>query len=591
MNWPTGLFRLSSYDRRKAEAMESHSTNGTAPPAGPRADVQRAIAIATEPIADNGQRPSYNRHATAAPTTETAESAPSADTGHVVHDLLEGLEVSFGIEAAQVEREALETARSWAEKGLPRHDLALNGRLDVEDMLAHRTSHVFSDWARRVRDRVEGAIQSESEQVGARLLSLEQRLLRYKYLLDGLRGSRAEVAQAQFEDDKRADEASRAPKRRVAYAARLGSIPFWLFCAILVLADFVANVPVFNELLPSSPVAMQALQNIETNATANPETYGFTTFFARLGMHLDASILAFSVVLFLVVLGHFFGSALRTIVALHRARPIVDDELLHKHRHQPTVVAWFSLAGILTIVTVLFLARAGIEPATRARLAGGEAAVVAKRQQVAEAQQRNDLALVQQLDVERQTLEGQVPVLRARHEYAVSIASINWPIAALNLVLALCAALLAYQHQSETLELDPAHTVRAPAARERYRALRTSVEDERASVCALASDIDTRLRRTRHLAESRPLLRADGKAARLRGVIPLFRAENARTRGMDTRSILAFQAAVPDVIPGVDESAFQLPDVFEDSLKRYGDLQSRFLELEGEREAATETIA
>ncbi len=377
----------------------------------------------------------------------------------------------------------------------------------------------------------------------------------------------------------------------MAYAARLGAIPFWVFCTILVLADFVANVPVFNELLPSSPAAAQALQNIETNAAANPGTYGWTTFWAKLGMHLDASILAFSVVLFLVVLGHFFGASLRTIVALHRARPVVDDELLLKHRHQPTVVAWLSFAGILTIVTVLFLARAGIESASRERLTRMEASVTAKQQQLAEAQQRNDATQVQQFEVERQTLEGLVPVLRARHEYAVSIAAINWPIAALNLVLALCAALLAYQHQSENLELDASHSAQAPSARERYGVLRTAAEDERGEICVLSTHMATRIKRLTHLSETRPLLRADGKADRLRRVVPMFRAENARARGLDTRSILAFHTPVPDVLPAVDDSACPLPDVYAASLTRYADLQAEFLKLEREREAATETIA
>ena len=516
-----------------------------------------------------------------------------ADTGHIVHDPLEGLEVSFGVEASQLERDALESARSWAEKGLPRHDLEANGQLEIEGTLAHRASHTLSDWARRVRDRIESAIQSESEQVGARLITLEQRLLKYRYLLDELRAARAGVMQAQSQDEERAAEAAKAPRRRVAYAARLGSIPFWIFCAILVLADFVANVPVFSELLPSSPIAAQALQNIETNAAANPETYGWTTFWAKLGMHLDASILAFSVVLFLVVLGHFFGGALRTIVALHRARPVVDDELLLKHRHQPTVVAWLSLAGIFTIVTVLFLARAGIESASRERLVRAESAVTAKRAQLAEAQQRNDPTLVQQLDVERQTLEGLVPVVSARHEYATAIASINWPIAALNLVLALCAALLAYQHQSENLELDATYSAQAPAARERYRGLRAQVEDERGTICGIVSVIDTGITHIRHLSESRPLVRGgtDGKAERLRGVIPMFRAENARARGLDTRAILAFHAPVPDVVPAVDESSFSLPDTFNESLKRYDELRAEFLKREREREAATEVIA
>jgi hypothetical protein len=597
MQWPTGLFKWSSYDRRKSETVDAGGAAGVA------ADAPRAIAVATEPGVERGEASRDNGSHTgqfsetlwtepsAVGVTTIHTPAPPADSGHAAHDLLKGLEVSFGIEAAQVEREALETARSWAEKGLPRHDIEANGQLEVEGMLAHRASHVFTDWTRRVRDRFEGAIQSESEQLGKRLIALEQRLLRYRYLLDELRTSRAAVVRAQSQDEQHAADAARAPKRRVAYASRLGSIPFWALCTVLVLADFVANVPVFNELLPSSPVAAQALQNIETNATANPETYGWNTFWARLGMHLDASILAFSVVLFLVVLGHFFGAAIRTIVALHRTRPVVDDELLLKHRYQPTVVAWLSLAGIFTIVSVLYLARDRIEQSSQERLTRVEAQASAKRQELAEAQQSNDATLVQQLEVERQTLEGLVPVLRARHEYAVSIAAINWPIAALNLVLALCAALLAYLHQSENLELDATHSAQAPAARERYGTSRKDVQDERGAVCELVSEIDTRIKRIAHLSESRPLLRAEGKAERLRRVIPMFRAENARARGLDTRSILAFQAAVPELVAEVDETAFRVPDVFEESRNRYGDLQSEFLKLERDREAATETIA
>lgn len=593
----------SLYDRRKSDAADSHATNGNGTHAAATAvatlaDAPRAIDVATEPIprhdaaAKNGKSNRWfgifaGRTAATEPTAGAAdaEAAEGPATGHVVHDLLKGLEVSFGIEAGQVEKDAIESARAWAEKGLPRHDMEANGQLEVERMLAHRASRAFTDWARRVRDRFEGAIQSESEQVGSGLITLEQRLLRYRYLLDDLRESRAAATQAESEDERRAAEAARAPRRRVAYASRLGTIPFWFFCTILVLADFVANVPVFNELLPSSPVAAQAIQNIETNAAANPGSYGWTTFWARLGMQLDATILAFSVVLFLVVLGHFFGASLRTIVALHRARPNVDEELLHRHRHQPTVVAWLSFIGIVTICSVLFLARDRIEEASRARLARAEAAVVAKRQEVSDAQARNDATQVQQLDVERQTLEAQIPVLRARHEYAVSIAAINWPILALNLVLALCAALLAYQHQSESLELDATHTAQAPPARERYSKSRTAVEEERGAICALTSEIDTSLKRVLHLSEARPLLRAEGKAERLRGVIPLFRAENARARGMDPRSILAFQAPVPEVIPAIDDSALGLPEEYEESVKRYGELQGQFLELEGKREA------
>jgi hypothetical protein len=70
----------------------------------------------------------------------------------------------------------------------------------------------------------------------------------------------------------------------------------------------------------------------------------------------------------------------------------------------------------------------------------------------------------------------------------------------------------------------------------------------------------------------------------------MFRAENARARGLDTRSILAFQSPVPEVAAAVDDSACPLPAVVGESLKRYEDLKVEFLRLERERAAGTESV-
>jgi hypothetical protein len=604
MAWRTGLFRWSSSDRLESPAPVNPSDsrlNGTHPPSAATGDEVHVIPAPYERApaevaqlqdgANTDAEPNEVLVAELVPAPSVAleiAEAP-ADSSNVVHDLFNGLEESFASDATQLENEAMAEARAWAEKGLPRHDL--KGKLEVEEVLSRRAAHVLAGWVHRARSRIEGAIQTQSELIGKHVIALDQHLLRYRYLLDELRASRSSLLRVAAQDEREASEAARAPKRKVAYTSRLGGGPFWIFCAILVLADFVANVPVFNELLPSSPVATQALQNMEINAAADPGSYGWKTFLAKLGMHLDASILAFSVILFLVILGHFFGSSIRTIVALHRAESYVHDELLLRHRRQPKFVAWASFAGILTIVAVLFLARGGIEAAASGRLARVENSLVQVRQQLSAAQANNDPTRVQQLDIERQKLEASMPVLQSRHEYAVSIAALNLPILALNIVLALCAALLAYLHQSESFDLEAAARTpqtQTPSARDRYVACRAAVEKERGNICALASQVYTCIWRVRHLTEASPTLDAGAKTERLRAIVPLFRAENARVRGLDTRSIHAFQTATP-ALPEVElPGPFHVPDLFTESLERYDHLLAEFRRLERDREVTTE---
>src|SRR5262245_33416860 len=418
MSWRTGLFRWSLSDRFESAAPVNQAdskANGAHAASAAAGDKVRALPATVERAPTDVPEPTDADDTTAdesevvyaevvpAEPVALAVTEVSPDSGHDVQDLLKGLEDSFNDEAMELENETVAEARAWAEKGLPRHDL--KGKLEVEEVLSRRAAHVLASWIHRARTRIEGAIQSQSEQIGKHVIALDQHLLRYRYLLDELRAGRSSLLRVAAQDEREASEAARAPKRKVAYTARLGTAPFWIFCTILVLADFVANVPVFNELLPSSPVATQALQNMEINAAADPGSYGWKTFLAKLGMHLDASILAFSVILFLVILGHFFGSSIRTIIALHRAESYVHDELL-LHKRQPKFVAWSSFLGIVTIVAVLFLARGGIESAAAGRLLRVESSLAQVRQQLTTAQANNDPTRVQQLDIERQKLEA-----------------------------------------------------------------------------------------------------------------------------------------------------------------------------------------
>jgi hypothetical protein len=599
MAWRTGLFRWSSSDRSESDAPvnpSDSSVNGAHPSSGAAGDTERVVPAKFERASTElarWQEPGkpvepieVRAELVSARPLALDVSDPPPEMGSVVHEVLEGLDETFASEATQLENDALAEARALAEKGLPRHDL--KGKLEVEEVLTRRAGHVLAGWVHRARTRIEGAIQAQSEQIAKYVIALDQQLLRYRYLLDELRASRTSLLRVVAEDERQATEAARGPKRQIAYTARLGAAPFWLGCTVLVLADFVANVPVFNELLPSSPVATQALQNMETNAAADPGSYGWKTFLARLGMHLDATILAFSIILFLVILGHFFGSSFRTMVALHRAEPYVNDELLHRHGRQPKFVAWASLLGIITIVGVLYLARGGIASTAAERLTRVETSLVQIREQLSVAQANKDPTRVQQLDIERQKLEAIEPVLQARHEYAVSIAALNVPILALNIVLALCAALLAYLRQAESFEVEAPRPTQSGPVRDRYVASRAAVENGRGNICDLASQIYTCIWRVRALTEVGPLLDAGAKAERLRTIVPSFRAENARIRGLDTRNIHAFQPVPPSIPEANIPTPFRVPELFTETLERYDHLLTEFRRMERDREVATE---
>ena len=65
--------------------------------------------------------------------------------------------------------------------------------------------------------------------------------------------------------------------------------------------------------------------------------------------------------------------------------------------------------------------------------------------------------------------------------------------------------------------------------------------------------------RVEHLIRSSPLDQWPAKARRLSAVIPMFRADNARLRGMDSASILSFRQPPPLDLPTFEaEKAFQM---------------------------------
>jgi hypothetical protein len=75
----------------------------------------------------------------------------------------------------------------------------------------------------------------------------------------------------------------------------------------------------------------------------------------------------------------------------------------------------------------------------------------------------------------------------------------------------------------------------------------------------LDGEIQTSIARAKYLAGTHPLSDAEAKAGRLSAVVPLFRAENARARGVDPESIVAFKQPAGLALPIVPDEPFQVP--------------------------------
>src|SRR5205085_2510543 len=119
-----------------------------------------SLKVPLTPTLDSSQPSTSPTGVVSEPTTTVAASGLEASSGpdtssfehpsddvagqqNVVHEVLKGLDVSFGYHVAGLEKEAQRYAQTWADRGLPRHDLALDEPLEVEKELAHRARQIY----------------------------------------------------------------------------------------------------------------------------------------------------------------------------------------------------------------------------------------------------------------------------------------------------------------------------------------------------------------------------------------------------------------------------------------------------------------
>jgi hypothetical protein len=98
----------------------------------------------------------------------------------------------------------------------------------------------------------------------------------------------------------------------------------------------------------------------------------------------------------------------------------------------------------------------------------------------------------------------------------------------------------------------------------------------RQTIRRLSTDVQLEIAKARYLAQSLPLRDWEGKARRLEAVIPLFRSENARLRGIDVQNIMAFKGPARSLeLPVLGAEQFEVPPQVDVCERDFSDLRAQ----------------
>lgn len=480
-------------------------------------------------------------------------SAPPGPGG--LRGVTRSLDRWFAIEVHQLEREARESGAEWAQAGLPRADAPAVGELPPEQALRRRASQIFTQWVQKVTTRVQDAIESHVQ--------------RARESLNELAHSIEEVRRARTEGD-RVEESIRALE--AANRDRQSSFGFnrywhlWLFVpaiVLLIVVDWVANVPVFQELLPQDADIGQAWQVLAAEAELRGAFSGLYRMGYRIALSPEVALLALGVIIFLVILAHIFGESVRRLVALSEEDVPEARRSVRQYRRQFWVPAAVGLVGGIAVVAFLFLARQEIASFAETRLTAVTEQVATLDEQIVAASTAGNVSEVARLSALRPALEEELLARQERRSYAERIRATNVPIAILNSVLFLTAALLGYLLARDRVTAADPQDPRMVDLTERRRELRESVERRRERIHEADRDARVAIAWAEFLAQSKPFEDWEGRRERLARVTSLFRSENARLRGVDPENIQAFRAETRfDVAVPEAHGRFRLPNDF-----------------------------
>jgi hypothetical protein len=347
---------------------------------------------------------------------------------------------------------------------------------------------------------------------------------RFERITNDLTRLRVRRTTRQREVTQELSRSSRVRQRGIPTKVYLVAIFF------LGLVEFFANAPVFSALLPRDPLTERQIRLL--SETSDGWFAGMERVFAHIFLKPDAALLAGGVIVFLMVLAHFFGHSLRELV-IHWDRNSRKDRVSSRSPLESAVPMVITGIGLALTLGVLFESRVMLGAVGEERYVEDMAQVDELRRQAGWERADGDLLAANQLENRATDMEEAAAELR---EYSGSMARMSFPILLLNLTLVLCAVAAAYFHKQDARVEEFNEDV----FEDDRGVLVKDAEGTANEVNTFLAEILKDTRRLKALSrngteEWRSVL------PQLEAVVSLYRAENARSRGLDSKRIAAFR--------------------------------------------------
>ena len=487
-----------------------------------------------------------------APLSDESDGADNGDyTG--VHKILTNVDYWFNVELNQIDKEANRYANEWALQNIPGLTERRDELLPPEKDLVSRCESLWKQWPHRMKVKVQEAIDRGGDELA-------------KAVSEGRAAvTEAKVAGDELQDaEKKIEEIRRATERetpKVQYMAFMRK-PLWVFLTVvLVCVEFVANQPVFRIIWPMSRMVQRSADEAMEGAATNGVWAGLSLTGTEIMMHVEATVLALAVVIMLFVLAKELGVALRALTALRpEDHPFSASSIRTLHR-QKWLVSIVTGLSVLFIVGFLFMARSKATNVVESRLVGARALTKAVEAgldsvQVAGPSRADEILIYAgRLTEAREDVERKSELLA----FARTVQDNNLGILILNFAFVGAALIVGFlgdardmtETRGEHPDLPHLKT-KCLSCRERLRRFTDQARDA-------VRQGDGAISRVNSLLRSKPLATLEAKRSRLLAMIPRWRGENARLRGLDPSHILAFQQPIALELGDIEESVILTP--------------------------------
>lgn len=457
------------------------------------------------------------------PPKNLAEEAPEAPhwngSGPVEVEL-----VDAGIE--RLRADAVRIARADAASGVPavdRHDPP-ESEFDLKERC-----HAF---VQRVRDATRRQAVEEAgeleESVTARLAHASLKVDRFERLTNDL--TRLRVRR----DGRKREVTEELTSERSHRGRGISTKVYIVAIAFLGLVEFLANAPVFSSLLPRDPLTERQIRIL--SETSDGWFAGAERVLAHILLRPDAALLACGVILFLLVMAHFFGHALRSLV-IQQDRRARKDTVAPRSVLENLVPIVITGVGLALALGVLFEARMMLGRVGEERYGQDMAQVQELRREAGWLRGDGDLLAANQLTYRAEDMESAALALR---EYASAMSRMSFQILLLNLTLVLCAIAVAYFHTRDSR----VEKFNDDAFEDERKELVDGAEATAAEVGTALAELMRDLRRLRTKLAGGDAYDLGPLVPQLEAVVALYRAENGRARGLDPGEIAAFRSPV-----------------------------------------------